>query len=112
MMNSNLVLTNGGKQKTVKRRLGIVNATVKPSTSECAIGEKQTERNLVSSLVSGATENWRMEHQKKCLSIVLMHFGNQNKYHQDFGKHNFAKSQNYFLNLKNYLRNSKNCLKN
>ena len=59
------MLMNSVEQKTAKRLLGIVNATVKHSTSECAIGGKQTEKNLGNNPVSGATENWRMELLKK-----------------------------------------------
>ena len=55
--------------KTAKLPLGIESATVKSLTSVCATGEKQTERNLVSKLESGATESWRTLTLKKSLRL-------------------------------------------
>lgn len=66
------MLMSSAKQKTAKRLLGIVNATVKRSMKECALGEKQTEKKLGSNLVSGATENWQTPVQRKKQQSVLL----------------------------------------
>lgn len=66
------MLTNSAKQKTAKRLLDIVNATVKRSMKECASGEKQTEKKLGSNLANGATENWQtLVPRRKQQSVLL-----------------------------------------
>ena len=58
--------------KTAKLLLAIGNVTEKRSISACAIGEKQTEKKLGSTLVNGATGNWQTQVLKKQQQSALL----------------------------------------
>ena len=113
---------NNAKQKTAKRRLDIVSATVKKSISVCAIGVKQTGKKPASNHANGVTENWLTLVQKSKQQLELPRLQRQSatkigavkKYLQPMAATNAlvaAKLKDCFCRLTTFIMTARRCVK-